>query len=190
MKLSKHKVINEDESNLFNSCKCGSQFHKLFCNVTTPMRGRVQRWKKPYKTPEIQRLSFNNIKHTDNPNPKLVYHVITLRGQHLLHQVKNLRCHFNALTDSCSWRYRQCFPINISIAIILAVRTKEQCAHYSMFRGWKWTRSMSTRYCKMLDSTQQAWDRAQLGILEHHLLKMLWYETFYFNAASSDCIGN
>ena len=65
MKLDKRMVIN-DNSDLFNSCKCGSQFHKFFRNVTTTtLRTRSTQKKvkssRGAKHQKSKRFSFENI---------------------------------------------------------------------------------------------------------------------------------
>ena len=65
MKPDKQMVIN-DNSDLFNSCKCGSQFHKFFRNVTTTtLRTRSTQKKvkssRRAKYQKSKRFSFENI---------------------------------------------------------------------------------------------------------------------------------
>ena len=67
MMIDKHKVIN-DNSDIFSSCKCGSQFHKFFRNVTTTnliLKTRSTQKKvnssKRTKHQKSKRFSFNQV---------------------------------------------------------------------------------------------------------------------------------
>ena len=63
MDTNKTLVINNN-SNIFSSCKCGSQFHKFFRNVTTTLRTRSTQKKvattRKAKHQRNKRFSFNS----------------------------------------------------------------------------------------------------------------------------------
>ena len=77
MKTDKLKVINDNVSDLFNSCKCGSQFHKLLSNVTTTtLRTRSTQKKaknhhRGAQNTNILKDSLQQHKHTNNLNPNM-----------------------------------------------------------------------------------------------------------------------